>query len=101
MATPVNLDSLRTAAKKFREQEAPYKARGDWHGLWLGCSALLIEQAVAELEMWRGAYGENGDRVEAENERLREALQKANDHPTAAFEIISLALGSEQKGKQK
>jgi hypothetical protein len=55
MPKPVNLDSLRVTAAKFREWEAPYKERGDHNGLWFGATATLIESTIAELELLRAA----------------------------------------------
>jgi len=50
---PVNLDSLRVVAKRNREWEAPLKANGDPSGLGFGAAALVVENAVAEIELLR------------------------------------------------
>jgi len=49
----VNIESLRVVAEHLRRQEAPFKERGDWRGLGIGAMALVVEQAVEELEYLR------------------------------------------------
>lgn len=53
MAEPVNIEGIRTLAKKFREWEAPFKKFGDPNGLWFGASATMLERTADELEMLR------------------------------------------------
>lgn len=53
MADRVNVDSLRVVAEKLREAEAPYKATGNPRGLGVGAMALVVEQAIEEIEYLR------------------------------------------------
>jgi len=49
----VNIESLRVVAEMLRKAEAPFKAAGDPKGLGVGAMALVVEQAIEEIEYLR------------------------------------------------